>query len=115
MERNLIKVRKRRYKNDYGAFYGVPNGGEASRCKYPTRLDTYGRGCQHNCAYCYARSLLDFPELSVCEDVPSHYDYFTKNVNANSEDCCNLNVRRGNASKTKDRDDGYRDAYPIRG
>lgn len=30
------------------------------KCKYSTRLDTYGCGCQHNCDYCYARSLLSF-------------------------------------------------------
>jgi DNA repair photolyase len=29
-------------------------------CRYNTRLDTYGRGCLHNCSYCYARHLLDF-------------------------------------------------------
>ena len=27
------------------------------------RLDTYGCGCQHNCKYCYAKSLLDFRKL----------------------------------------------------
>ena len=30
---------------------------------YNTRLDTYGCGCQHNCNYCYARSLLHFRGL----------------------------------------------------
>lgn len=30
------------------------------KCKYPTRLDTYGCGCQHDCSYCYAKSLLWF-------------------------------------------------------
>lgn len=29
-------------------------------CRYNARLDTYGRGCAHNCNYCYARHLLDF-------------------------------------------------------
>ena len=29
-------------------------------CRYTARLDTYGRGCLHNCSYCYARHLLDF-------------------------------------------------------
>ena len=38
-------------------------GNEAERCHYPTRLDTYGCGCQHNCGYCYARSLLAFRGL----------------------------------------------------
>ena len=38
-------------------------GGEGTRCKYPTRLDTYGCGCEHNCSYCYARSLLEFRKL----------------------------------------------------
>lgn len=32
-------------------------------CKYTKRLDTYGCGCQHNCDYCYAKSLLSFRGL----------------------------------------------------
>lgn len=47
----------------YGAFFGIPQGSEAGRCHYPARLDTYGCGCEHNCSYCYARSLLDFRKL----------------------------------------------------
>lgn len=38
-------------------------GGEGSRCRYPTRLDVYGCGCQHDCSFCYAKSLLDFRGL----------------------------------------------------
>jgi len=29
-------------------------------CKYTKRIDTYGCGCQHDCSYCYAKSLLSF-------------------------------------------------------
>lgn len=29
---------------------------EAKNCSYPLRLDVYGSGCDHNCAYCYARA-----------------------------------------------------------
>lgn len=29
-------------------------------CVYKHRIDTYGCGCQHDCSYCYAKSLLDF-------------------------------------------------------
>jgi len=32
-------------------------------CKYTKRLDTYGCGCQHDCSYCYAKSLLNFRGL----------------------------------------------------
>lgn len=38
-------------------------GGEGDRCNYPYRLDTYGAGCQHDCSYCYAKSLLEFRQL----------------------------------------------------
>ena len=38
-------------------------GNEGNKCNYPTRLDTYGCGCQHDCKYCYAKSLLEFREL----------------------------------------------------
>lgn len=34
-----------------------------NKCKYPVRLDTYGRGCSHDCKYCYAKSLLNFRNL----------------------------------------------------
>jgi DNA repair photolyase len=29
-------------------------------CRYTDRIDTYGQGCQHDCSYCYAKSLLSF-------------------------------------------------------
>lgn len=47
----------------FNNFFHQVAGNEAERCHYPTRLDTYGCGCQHNCGYCYARSLLAFRGL----------------------------------------------------
>jgi DNA repair photolyase len=29
-------------------------------CVYKKRIDTYGLGCEHNCNYCYAKTLLEF-------------------------------------------------------
>jgi len=48
---------------EFKSFYKTVEGNEGSKCNYPTRLDTYGCGCQHDCAYCYAKSLLDFRNL----------------------------------------------------
>lgn len=31
-------------------------------------------------------------ELTVCEDVTEHYQYWMNNVNANKNDCCNLQI-----------------------
>lgn len=45
---------------EYKSFYKTVGGNEGNKCHYPTRLDTYGCGCQHDCKYCYAKSLLDF-------------------------------------------------------
>ena len=45
---------------EFLSFYKTVGGNEGNKCNYPTRLDTYGRGCQHDCSYCYAKSLLDF-------------------------------------------------------
>ena len=45
---------------EYKSFYKTVTGNEGEKCYYPTRLDTYGCGCAHNCKYCYARSLLEF-------------------------------------------------------
>lgn len=49
-------------------------GNEGSKCHYPTRVDTYGCGCSHDCSYCYAKSLLDFrglwnPQRPVVADI----------------------------------------------
>ena len=48
---------------DFKSFFADAGGGEGERCKYTTRLDTYGCGCAHDCAYCYAKALLDFRGL----------------------------------------------------
>lgn len=48
---------------EFKSFFKTVGGGEGSKCHYPTRLDTYGCGCQHDCSYCYAKSLLEFRNL----------------------------------------------------
>lgn len=48
---------------EFKSFYKTVGGNEGNKCNYPTRLDTYGCGCQHDCSYCYAKSLLDFRSL----------------------------------------------------
>ena len=53
---------------EFKSFYKTVGGNEGSKCKYPTRLDTYGCGCQHDCKYCYAKSLLDFRGLWNAND-----------------------------------------------
>lgn len=47
----------------FGSFFKTVGGNEGNKCHYPTRLDTYGCGCGHDCQYCYAKSLLDFRKL----------------------------------------------------
>lgn len=47
----------------FSLFYKEVGGNEGNKCFYTTRLDTYGCGCQHDCKYCYAKSLLDFRGL----------------------------------------------------
>ena len=47
----------------FSVFFKEVGGNEGSKCHYTTRLDTYGCGCQHDCKYCYAKSLLDFRGL----------------------------------------------------
>ena len=54
---------------EFKSFYKTVGGGEGDKCYYPTRLDPYGKGCYYNCAYCYAKSLLDFRKLWHPEDV----------------------------------------------
>lgn len=47
----------------FKSFYKEVGGNEGNKCNYNTRLDTYGCGCQHDCSYCYAKSLLSFRNL----------------------------------------------------
>lgn len=49
--------------SEYKSFFKAVGGNEGGKCHYPTRLDTYGKGCSHDCKYCYAKSLLDFRKL----------------------------------------------------
>lgn len=49
---------------EFGSFYkSIDNRKFNTWCKYTKRLDTYGCGCQHDCEYCYAKSLLSFRGL----------------------------------------------------
>lgn len=49
--------------SEYKSFYKSVGGNEGEKCNYPTRLDLYGKGCYHDCSYCYAKSLLNFRKL----------------------------------------------------
>jgi DNA repair photolyase len=37
---------------EFKSFMKTVGGNEGSKCHYPTRLDTYGCGCSHDCSYC---------------------------------------------------------------
>ena len=43
---------------EYLGFLKTVEGNEGSKCHYPTRLDTYGCGCGHDCSYCYAKDMI---------------------------------------------------------
>lgn len=49
--------------DEFKSFHKTVGGNEGDKCNYPTRLDTYGCGCNHDCKYCYAKSLLEFRGL----------------------------------------------------
>ena len=57
MTSNIKKIK------EFKSFMKTVSGNEGNKCHYPTRLDTYGCGCSHDCKYCYAKSLLDFRKL----------------------------------------------------
>lgn len=48
---------------EFKSFYKEVGGNEGGKCRYNKRLDLYGCGCQHDCSYCYAKSLLSFRGL----------------------------------------------------
>lgn len=35
---------------------------------------------------------LDFKEISLCDSVHEHHNYFKEHINANPNDCCNLRL-----------------------
>lgn len=47
-------------KKEFKNFYRTVGSNEGSKCHYPTRLDTYGCGCSHDCSYCYAKAQMTF-------------------------------------------------------
>ena len=53
---------------EFSSFIKEVGGNEGNKCHYSTRLDTYGCGCQHDCSYCYAKSLLSFREMWNAEN-----------------------------------------------
>ena len=57
------KEAKASFFNEFKSFCKEVKGNEGNKCHYPTRLDTYGCGCYHDCKYCYAKSLLNFRGL----------------------------------------------------
>lgn len=76
-----------RSQNDYDKLYFKTVGGnEGDHCYYPTRLDTYGCGCAHDCKYCYAKTLLDFrknwdaknPKVADVKRIEKHLDSLVK-------------------------------------
>ena len=48
---------------EFKSFFKEVKGNEGGKCRYNTRLDTFGCGCSHDCSYCYAKSLLNFRGL----------------------------------------------------
>lgn len=48
---------------EFKSFFKKVGGNEGDRCSITVRMDGYGKGCQHDCNYCYAKSLLDFRGL----------------------------------------------------
>jgi DNA repair photolyase len=49
-------------------------------CLYTKRIDTYGNGCQHNCKYCYSKSLLEFRNKWNLSPMPSNLIQIHKSI-----------------------------------
>lgn len=66
---------------DFKSIEKIVDGNEGDKCNYSHRMDTYGCGCQHDCKYCYAKSLLDFRGMWNAEK-PSvaSIDYISKAI-----------------------------------
>lgn len=74
--KGLVKMAK-----EFKSFYKTVGGNEGNKCNYPTRLDTYGCGCSHDCSYCYAKSLLDFRKLwNPTDPSPANIDAIRRKI-----------------------------------
>ena len=38
----------------------------------------------------HLKNITGFSQVSICEDVPEHYEYWRQHVNPDKDDCCNL-------------------------
>ena len=38
----------------------------------------------------YLQKITGFEQISVCEEVDEHFEYWKSNINHNKKDCCNL-------------------------
>ncbi len=47
------------------------------------------------------KHITGFKEITVCEDVTEHYEYWKNNVNPNQNDCCNLRFVNENINDLK--------------
>lgn len=65
---DLTKMFEGMEMKEFKSFYKTVGGNEGTKCRYNTRLDLYGCGCQHDCSYCYAKSLLSFRGLWDAEE-----------------------------------------------
>ena len=82
---------------EFKSFYKEVKGNEGSKCHYPTRLDSYGCGCQHDCSYClsmdtqilmYDGSIKTIGDLELGDEVygiveGDTYKKFTKSIVTN--------------------------------
>ena len=42
----------------------------------------------------YISKIKNYKEITVCEDVDDHYNYWKENLNTNKNDCCNLRINQ---------------------
>lgn len=49
--------------SEFKSFYTKGDRKVNTWCRWNDRIDPYGRGCAHDCSYCYAKSLLDFRKM----------------------------------------------------
>lgn len=79
---------------EFKSFMKTVGGNEGNKCHYPTRLDTYGCGCSHDCKYCvdgdtlvlmYDGTSKKIKDIEVGDEIygvnsNDKYHYFTKSV-----------------------------------
>ena len=70
---------------EFKSFFKTVTAAEGDRCK----SNTAGH-IPLEAKVAALEKITGFSQVSICEDVPEHYEFWRQHINPNKDDCCNL-------------------------